>query len=117
MTKATTEKKPAIPARYMKHRIVKEGSVWFQSTLQPNGNYYWKKLSSYEDIDEEGALEIKSKFTEDTLMLILEQMRADPNYKLTWLDRQTFYDNRTKYPLLWNAYIDITHSWRKDTQE
>lgn len=95
----------------MKHRIVKEGNVWFQSTMQQNGIYFWKKLSDFEDIDEEGRLEITSKLTvEPILKLILEEMRANPEYKITWLDRQTFYENRVKYPMLWNAFIDITHS-------
>lgn len=103
-------KKPAIKAEYLPHRIVKEGKIWFQSTKQPNGTFYWKRLSSFEDLDEEGTLEIKSKYAETTMRLILDELRSNPNYKVTWLDRQTFYDNRVQYPALWNSFINITHS-------
>lgn len=107
------DKKPAVAAKYLKHKIIMEGKHLYESVRVKGTEkeaYRWSKLPSQESISEDDASTYSSDFVPDTLNDILSHMLDNPTYVPTWLDYQSFYEFRTKYPNIWNRFIDVSLS-------
>lgn len=105
-------KKPAIPARYLKGKIIREGRSLYESVKVTGANdsaYRWAKLPSQDSIPEDEESSISSDFVGRTLYMILEHMEQHPDYKPSWIDYSSFYDHRVKYHDMWNRFLDLSH--------
>lgn len=106
-------KKPAIPAKYLKGKVLREGGSLYES-IKVNGrgsntSYRWAKLPTQDSIPEDDEASISGDFVGRTLYMILDHMDKHPEYEPTWLDYQSFYDHRARYSDMWNRFLDLSH--------
>lgn len=98
-------RKPAVSANNLKGKIIEWQGVLFESRKRPGDDtYVWRRLSTSHDIDE-GRQDVQTtEYTKSVLENILQDIQAQPNYKLTWIDYASFHEHRAEFPTLWNQF-------------
>lgn len=100
-------KKPAVPPQHLKGQVIASGNVLYESLQRPDGSYFWHLLAPNEAIQEDSVHMINSDATGDALRLIFKEMRENPHYRYSPLDYDSFYENRSRYPMLWNGFLKL----------
>lgn len=106
--------KPVIPARYLKGQVVESKGQLFESLKRPDDTYFWHPLSHHDTIDETSTsmFPTKNNMIGHHLETILKEIRANPNYKITTFDYDSFYLYRVRFPLFWNTFLSLYQARR-----